>query len=189
MARATSWSAPLSVVVFFLAGAAGAILWDLRGHAPRPERTAAGSAVSAGKAPARGSAPLPGRPPKRLEKERPDPGRAPARARRIDPRFEKVGIPMAARPAASQPHSSALSEEQAQRILRSLIESRGYYGLSSDCLWARPLGYRDASYGFEIVAADCASIVRGSVIGRWNVDANTGEASYRTPEGTYRLAP
>lgn len=91
--------------------------------------------------------------------------------------------------AAASGRAAALNEARAARILKSLIESRGYYGLSPDCLQERPLGFRDAGYEFEIVAARCESIARGGVIGRWVVDANTGEASYRTPEGTYQRAP
>jgi hypothetical protein len=111
------------------------------------------------------------------------------RPRKTDSRFENVGIPRESRTSASERPAAALSEARAARLLKSLIETRGYYGLSPDCLWERPLGFRDANYEFEIVAADCASIVRGGVIGRWIVDANTGEASYRTPEGTYQSAP
>ena len=194
MARTKSWPAVLSVLVFFLAGAAGAILWDLRGHAlpqesaspgPAPARKASKAAPR--KQQQRAAAPSGSAP--RLEARRSDSGRTAPRPRKTDARFEKVGIPMESRAEASQRPAAALSEAQAARILKALIESRGYYGLSADCLWEKPLGFRGASYEFEIVAADCASIVRGGVIGRWVVDANTGEASYRTPEGTYQSAP
>ncbi|MGH9440889.1 MAG: hypothetical protein ACRD16_01295, partial [Thermoanaerobaculia bacterium] len=111
------------------------------------------------------------------------------RTRRPKQKFERVGIPMESRSPEASPAPGEISEKQAQKALRRLIQARGYYGLSPACLQARPVGRRDSAYGFEIVAATCPSIVRGSVIGRWRVDAASGEASYRTPEGTYQRAP
>ncbi len=190
MARTKSWPAALSVLVFFLAGAAGAIFWDLRERAA-PQKSLSPDPVLVPKAskpearpPQRAAAPS--HPVARPEARRSD---SAPRPRKTESRFERVGIPMESRAASSEHPAAALSEARAARILKSLIETRGYYGLSADCLRERPLGFRNASYEFEIVATNCASIARGGVIGRWIVDANSGEASYRTPEGTYQSAP
>ena len=193
MTRSKSLFAPLSVLFFFLAGAAAAILWDLREKAAPREPAPARPIEAARKRPGRtprpaGRTPSPPRGTRGVDAKRPVPAKAPPRARKIDPRFATVGIPMKARPAADAPRAE-LSEAQAQRILKSVVEAHGSYGLSPGCLWARPLGYRDARYAFEVVTADCESVVAGSVVGRWTVDASSGEASYQTPEGAYRRAP
>ena len=184
MARSSSRPSLWPIGLFFLAGAAGAILWDLHNKVPAPGGVPSGSPAP----PRRVAAPAP-----HDRGPSPAPRRAAATPRHKrgadSPRFEQVGVPVDSRETARALSSEELSEEQAKRILERLIESRGYYGISADCLSARPLGSQNASYGFEIVASNCESIARGSVIGRWRVEAKTGKASYRTSGGTYLPAP
>jgi hypothetical protein len=167
------------ILLFFLVGAAGALIWDLRRppSSPRPAAPEVPSRLPDGSQP----------PPARRPARNSSPARHDERRRRDDSRFRRVGIPEETEPGAAG--GPRLKPEQAEAILRDVIESREYYGLSPDCLSTRPTGYQSGSYGFEIVTGDCDSIAAGSLIGHWRVDGKSGRASYRNPAGVYEPAP
>lgn len=91
-------------------------------------------------------------------------------------------------PPASQPvpKPPAVSETSAMQILRSWITTRNVYPADSACFQVRSLGLKNAGYTAEAIAGDCnAERAAGSVIGKWRVDAITGDVYVQNARGRY----
>jgi len=94
------------------------------------------------------------------------------------------------KPASSTPPrpeaALKVSEGEATEILRNWIVSRKFYPADSACIQVRSLGFKNAGYTAEAVSGGCnPATPSGSVVGKWRIDAATGEVFVQNARGRY----
>lgn len=65
------------------------------------------------------------------------------------------------------------------------MKSHRYYDFPPDCLRAKSLGYKNSGYTIKLAAEGCAGNTPEGVVGRWRVDAKTGEIYVQNRSGKY----
>ena len=78
-----------------------------------------------------------------------------------------------------------ISEEQAIHLLTTWIKFHRYYDFPQVCLRAKSLGYKNAGYTIELAAEGCPGNTPEGVVGRWRIDAKTGEIYVQNRAGKY----
>jgi hypothetical protein len=77
------------------------------------------------------------------------------------------------------------NEDQAIHQLTTWIKSHRYYEFPPDCLRAKSVGYKNAGYTIELAAEGCPGNTPAGIVGRWRVDAKTGEIYVQNRAGKY----
>ena len=92
-------------------------------------------------------------------------------------------LPPEARAAA--PRAAEMSEEQAVGSLVAFVGSHAAYGIPAGCLRPKTIEYRNAGYMVDLFGDACPGAAPGALLGRWRVDARTGEAFVRNEKGKF----
>jgi hypothetical protein len=108
---------------------------------------------------------------------------------------EPVVIPPPPRPVPVQttrepepapvPVRDEISEAEATAALRRHLASSNPYDVSPNCLQIRSAGYRNVGYTFSVWDA-CVEGGGTRMLGRWRVDAKTGEVFRQGDDGRYQ---
>lgn len=95
--------------------------------------------------------------------------------------------PPAEGPAADGP---AISQRQAINIVVTGVNRTDYYGLDYRCIGVGSASFVNEGYTIELVTRPCPGSNRpaGALLGRWRVDAKTGQAYVQNADGRY-LSP
>jgi hypothetical protein len=85
-------------------------------------------------------------------------------------------------PIASPPPAAPveISESEAVSTLRGYVTSRRFYDVGPECIGITSAGYQNAGYTLEVTDTCDAQ-----ALGRWRVDAKTGEVFRQREDGRY----
>ena len=83
-----------------------------------------------------------------------------------------------------EPVRDEISEPEATSALRRHLAAANPYDVSSTCLQLRSAGYRNVGYTFSVWDA-CVEGGGTRMLGRWRVDARTGEVFRQGDDGRY----
>ena len=106
------------------------------------------------------------------------------------PAQQTAPTPVAQRPEpppSAAEDGATISERRAVNILVSGVNRTDYYGLDHRCIGVGSSSFVNEGYTIELVSRACAGSNRppGSLLGRWRVDAKTGEAYVQNADGKY----
>jgi hypothetical protein len=100
------------------------------------------------------------------------------------PRPVPVPVPLPTTPEP-EPVREEISESEATAALRRHLAAANPYDVSANCLQIRSVGYRNVGYTFSVWDA-CVEGGGTRMLGRWRVDAKTGEVFRQGDDGRYQ---
>jgi hypothetical protein len=118
----------------------------------------------------------------------PTPTPTPAPTRTPAPtQTQPQNVPVPARVVPPRPERAGeISATQAEVTLRGYVVGKRYYGVASECVRVSNRGYRNVGYNLEVWHSCPGSGGGARLLGRWRVDAKTGELFRQRDDGRYR---
>lgn len=95
------------------------------------------------------------------------------------------GGPVPGTPAPQIERRAELDAGNAAARVRGYVTSSRFYGVANECVRVEPKGYRNVGYNVEVWHSCTGSGGRSRLLGRWRVDAKTGEVFRQRPDGRY----
>ena len=78
-----------------------------------------------------------------------------------------------------------ISAGEASSRLRGYVTSTRYYSVANECVRVEPRGYRNTGYNLEVWHSCPGGGGTSRLLGRWRVDARTGEVFRQRDDGRY----
>jgi hypothetical protein len=97
----------------------------------------------------------------------------------------RIAAAHAAQPDPAGVGAPLLTEAQASSALLNRLVETNYYAAPASCLQIKSQGLKNAGYTLEILGKGCPGRADG-LLGRWRVDAKSGELFVQHEDGKYR---